>query len=76
MLKLLRAVLPELTATTHKGQAGKLLVVGGSPVYTGAPYFAAISSLRVGLEWAAVLTVPEAAGPIKGKCMKWVYRIV
>lgn len=66
MLHKLRAIMPELTAATHKGQAGKLLVVGGSPVYTGAPYFAAISALRVGLEWAAVLTVPEAAGPIKG----------
>lgn len=31
----------------YKGQCGKIAVIGGSREYTGAPYFAAISALKV-----------------------------
>ena len=36
-------------ADKYKGQAGKIAVIGGCREYTGAPYFAAISALKVWL---------------------------
>ncbi|WRX20888.1 ATP/ADP-dependent (S)-NAD(P)H-hydrate dehydratase - like 1 [Theobroma cacao] len=43
----LRAIIPSLDPTRHKGQAGKIAVIGGCREYTGAPYFAAISALKI-----------------------------
>lgn len=34
-------------ADKYKGQAGKIAVIGGCREYTGAPYFASISALKV-----------------------------
>lgn len=36
--------IPKLETTLHKGQCGRVAVVGGSEEYTGAPYFAAITA--------------------------------
>lgn len=47
LLELVRASIPPLDGTHHKGQAGRIGVVGGSLEYTGAPYFAGISALKV-----------------------------
>ncbi|KAL5960763.1 ATP-dependent S NAD P H-hydrate dehydratase [Taenia solium] len=44
-LKLIREVIPPLSNALHKGQMGRIGVVGGSKEYTGAPYFAAITAL-------------------------------
>lgn len=41
------SVVPGIKSKT-KGDAGKIGVIGGSIEYTGAPYFAAISALKVG----------------------------
>ncbi len=41
------AVLCGPTGTNHKGQHGKVGVLGGCREYTGAPYFAAISAMKV-----------------------------
>lgn len=41
------SVVPPLTAEKHKGEAGRIGVIGGSKDYTGAPYFAAITALKV-----------------------------
>ncbi|CAK82356.1 unnamed protein product (macronuclear) [Paramecium tetraurelia] len=38
-------IIPLLDKTSHKGQNGKIASIGGSFKYTGAPYYAAISSL-------------------------------
>lgn len=38
-----RPIVPRLSSSKHKGQAGRVLVVGGCQEYTGAPYFAGIS---------------------------------
>ena len=37
-----------LTGDKAKGQAGKIGTIGGCREYTGAPYFASISALKVG----------------------------
>lgn len=58
-----RAFIPNLSNAMHKGQAGRIGVVGGSEEYTGAPYFAAISALKVGGDLAHVFC-QQAASPV------------
>jgi ATP-dependent NAD(P)H-hydrate dehydratase len=60
-----RAFIPSLTNAMHKGQAGRIGVIGGSEEYTGAPYFAAISALKVGADLAHVFCAREASAVIK-----------
>lgn len=60
-----RAFIPNLTNAMHKGQAGRIGVIGGSEEYTGAPYFSAISSLKVGADLAHVFCVKSASPVIK-----------
>ncbi|ODM98386.1 ATP-dependent (S)-NAD(P)H-hydrate dehydratase [Orchesella cincta] len=60
-----RAFIPSLTNALHKGQAGRIGVLGGSEEYTGAPYFAAISALKVGADIAHVFCAKPAAAVIK-----------
>lgn len=64
-LRRARVAVPPLTNDLHKGQAGKIGVVGGSFEYTGAPYFAAISALRTGADLVSVFCAKDAAIPIK-----------
>jgi len=49
----------------HKGQAGRVLVVGGCEEYTGAPYFAAMSALHSGADLAFIVCTRNAAVAIK-----------
>ncbi|XP_067625736.1 ATP-dependent (S)-NAD(P)H-hydrate dehydratase [Eurosta solidaginis] len=72
LLKLIRStVVPNYNVTDihgkqrHKGQAGRIGVIGGSLEYTGAPYFSAISALRVGADLAHVFCQRDAAVVIK-----------
>jgi ATP-dependent NAD(P)H-hydrate dehydratase len=62
---LARVLFPPLTAKFFKGQYGRISVVGGSPEYTGAPFFGAMAALRMGTDLVHVLCPPEAAGIIK-----------
>ncbi|KAG8517006.1 ATP-dependent (S)-NAD(P)H-hydrate dehydratase, partial [Galemys pyrenaicus] len=64
-LQLVRGILPPLTSEKHKGQDGRIGVVGGCQEYTGAPYFAAISALKVGADLSHVFCTREAAPVIK-----------
>eukprot|EP00300_Choanocystis_sp_HF-7_P009508 c1646_g1_i1.p1 GENE.c1646_g1_i1~~c1646_g1_i1.p1 ORF type:complete len:505 (-),score=86.00 c1646_g1_i1:11-1525(-) len=61
----LKNLAPKMDGTTHKGQAGRIAVLGGSRDYTGAPYYASMASLRIGAELAMVLVAQDAAVPIK-----------
>ncbi|XP_006461843.1 hypothetical protein AGABI2DRAFT_143608 [Agaricus bisporus var. bisporus H97] len=65
ILEQLKALIPPLNGTLHKGQSGRVGVLGGALDYTGAPYFAAISALRMGADLSHVICSPTAAGPIK-----------
>ncbi|XP_058464057.1 ATP-dependent (S)-NAD(P)H-hydrate dehydratase isoform X2 [Malaya genurostris] len=60
LLERARNIVPGLEPGRHKGQAGRIGVVGGSMEYTGAPYFAAISALKVGADLVHVFC-PQAA---------------
>ncbi|CAM9613822.1 unnamed protein product [Phaeothamnion confervicola] len=62
----LRWLVPPLTEETHKGQLGRVGVLGGSPDYTGAPFFSGMAALRSGTDLAYIFTAVEAAPPIKG----------
>ncbi|RYG56182.1 hypothetical protein EON66_03510 [archaeon] len=46
-MSVLQGIVPDLTSnTSHKGSHGKVLVVGGSTEYTGAPFYAGITALK------------------------------
>ena len=57
--------IPGMSNRLYKGQAGKIAIVGGSREYTGAPYFAAITALRVGADLSHVFCHPASAPIIK-----------
>nr|XP_043624432.1 ATP-dependent (S)-NAD(P)H-hydrate dehydratase [Erigeron canadensis] len=65
-ISILRSIAPTLDSTKHKGQAGKVAVVGGCREYTGAPYFSAISALKIGADLSHVFCTRDAAPVIKG----------
>ncbi|KAI5636115.1 carbohydrate kinase domain-containing protein [Phthorimaea operculella] len=48
-----------------KGDSGKILVIGGSSEYTGAPFFSAISALKAGADLVYIITIETAAPIIK-----------
>ena len=47
-------MIPSLHGALHKGQCGRIAVVGGSSLYCGAPYFAASAALLVGADLAHI----------------------
>lgn len=64
-LTIIRRITPSLDLSKHKGQAGKIAVIGGCREYTGAPYFAAISALKTGADLSHVFCTKDAAPIIK-----------
>jgi NAD(P)H-hydrate repair Nnr-like enzyme with NAD(P)H-hydrate dehydratase domain len=46
LLPNIKKIIPPLSSSLHKGQAGKIGIIGGSKEYTGAPYYASISALK------------------------------
>ncbi|KAH9682888.1 ATP-dependent (s)-nad(p)h-hydrate dehydratase [Citrus sinensis] len=61
----MREITSVLDPSKHKGQAGKIAVIGGCREYTGAPYFAAISALKIGADLSHVFCTKDAAPVIK-----------
>eukprot|EP00735_Rhodelphis_limneticus_P015347 TRINITY_DN9577_c0_g1::TRINITY_DN9577_c0_g1_i1::g.12259::m.12259 TRINITY_DN9577_c0_g1::TRINITY_DN9577_c0_g1_i1::g.12259 ORF type:complete len:331 (-),score=10.39,sp/Q8IW45/NNRD_HUMAN/42.37/1e-85,Carb_kinase/PF01256.12/6.4e-45 TRINITY_DN9577_c0_g1_i1:15-1007(-) len=62
---ILRQFVPPLTSNARKGEMGRVGIFGGSKEYTGAPYFSAISSLKLGADLSFVMCADEAAYPLK-----------
>ncbi|WJX27111.1 ATP-dependent NAD(P)H-hydrate dehydratase [Trifolium repens] len=62
---IIRVITPALDQSRHKGQAGKIAVIRGCREYTGAPYFAAISALKIGADLSHVFCTKDAAPVIK-----------
>ncbi|MCE7698271.1 MAG: bifunctional ADP-dependent NAD(P)H-hydrate dehydratase/NAD(P)H-hydrate epimerase, partial [Methanobacterium paludis] len=52
-------------SSSHKGQNGRVLVLGGSKDYSGAPALAAMSSLRSGVDISVVACPSCVASPIR-----------
>ncbi|KAL3183658.1 hypothetical protein MRX96_033756 [Rhipicephalus microplus] len=63
--RLVCAIIPPLCSERHKGQAGRIGILGGSVDFTGAPYFAGMAALRTGADLAYVLCPSSAAPAIK-----------
>ena len=61
----LRQLAPRMDGSTHKGQSGRIGVIGGSKDYTGAPYYAGMAALRTGAELVYLFTERGAATAIK-----------
>ena len=51
-------------ATAHKGEFGRLLVIGGSEVYYGAPALVALAAYRTGVDLVYIAAPKEAAQAI------------
>ncbi|KAK0754259.1 H-hydrate dehydratase [Schizothecium vesticola] len=60
-----RRMIPPMLEKFHKGQLGRVAVIGGSEDYTGAPYFSAMASARLGCDMSHVICTPTAAAVIK-----------
>ncbi|CAF0874228.1 unnamed protein product [Adineta steineri] len=65
LIQSFKKVIPPLLFDTHKGEAGRIGVVGGSEEYTGAPIFASMSAFRTGADLVHVFCTTHAAIPIK-----------
>ncbi len=64
-----REATPKRKSDGHKGDFGKILIIGGSVGYTGAPYLTASAAIRSGCG-LVFLGVPEAIWPIEAvKCV-------
>ncbi|OIW34594.1 Ribokinase-like protein [Coniochaeta ligniaria NRRL 30616] len=60
-----KLLVPPMLEKFHKGQLGRVAVIGGSEDYTGAPYFSAMASARLGCDMSHVICTPTAATVIK-----------
>jgi ATP-dependent NAD(P)H-hydrate dehydratase len=65
ILNEVKQLIPPLSSELHKGQAGRVAVVGGCLDYTGAPFFSAMSSMRLGSDMSHNLCEPSAGNVIK-----------
>ncbi|KAI9639352.1 putative cytoplasm protein [Dioszegia hungarica] len=65
LISLVKQMIPPLSPKLHKGQAGRIGVLGGSGDYSGAPYFASMGAMRFGADLAHVICEPTAGAVIK-----------
>lgn len=63
--KLICSIIPPLADGNHKGQAGRIGIIGGSREYTGAPYFAALSAMKTGADLSYVFCTSDSSTVIK-----------
>ena len=65
MLGHFKKCVPKLTQTLHKGQCGRIGVIGGSHDYSGAPYYVAMTALRLGADLSHIFCTKEIAPSIR-----------
>src|SRR3989338_870884 len=54
-------ILPKRSPKSHKGDNGKVLIIGGSKDYVGAVALAGLAALRSGVDWVTIAS-PEKVG--------------
>ncbi|EGW30433.1 uncharacterized protein SPAPADRAFT_143283 [Spathaspora passalidarum NRRL Y-27907] len=65
LINISRNLVQPLLPHFHKGQSGKVTVIGGNEDYTGAPFFACHSAALVGADLSHVICERHAAPVIK-----------
>ncbi|KAL9049756.1 MAG: hypothetical protein Q9162_007046 [Coniocarpon cinnabarinum] len=65
ILSKVQKLIPPMLEKFHKGQLGRIAVIGGSEDYTGAPYFSAAASAKLGCDMSHVICEPGAGMVIK-----------
>ena len=65
MLTQLSRVLPKLGSKGHKGDNGRIGIIGGSYEFTGAPFYSAISALKTGADLAHIFCSKSSSVSIK-----------
>ncbi|KAL7269850.1 hypothetical protein RUND412_007464 [Rhizina undulata] len=65
LIQRVKKFIPPLLETMHKGQQGRVAVIGGCEEYTGAPFFSANASALMGADLSHVICEPQAAQVIK-----------
>lgn len=63
---LVKKLYPKREPWAHKGQFGKLLIIGGSKLYSGSPALAALAAIRSGCDLATVAAPQRAADIVAG----------
>eukprot|EP00943_MAST-04B_sp_MAST-4B-sp1_P000574 g574.t1 len=61
----IKRCIPKLDPRKHKGQCGRIGIIGGSETYVGAPYYAGMAALTSGADLLYLFTATEAAPAIK-----------
>lgn len=59
------SIIPKLSSARRKGDNGRIAVVGGSYEFAGAPFYSALSSLKIGGDLAHIFCAKAASLPIK-----------
>ncbi|KAF9433157.1 hypothetical protein BGZ76_009815 [Entomortierella beljakovae] len=60
-----RSLIPPLSSDLHKGQGGRVAVLGGSSDYTGAPFFSGMGALRLGADLCHIICDEDSASAIR-----------
>ena len=60
---MLKKVVKHRPSSAHKGSFGRLLIIGGSKTFTGAPALAGLAALRVGVD-LVYIAAPEKTARI------------
>jgi len=64
-IRIFKSIAPPLDFKSHKGQGGRIAIVGGSKDYTGAPYYAGMAALKTGAELLYMFASAEASPALK-----------
>ncbi|CAO1606334.1 hypothetical protein XANCAGTX0491_009831 [Xanthoria calcicola] len=67
LLKKVRMIVPPMLEKFHKGMLGRVAVIGGSENYTGAPYFSAMASARLGADLVSLSSSSAPTSPTSNK---------
>ncbi|MGC8568794.1 MAG: NAD(P)H-hydrate dehydratase [Nitrososphaeria archaeon] len=63
--EVIRSIYPPRKSDSHKGQNGRVLVVGGSWMYHGAPYIASLAALISGVDLVYTAVPKPLVNPIR-----------
>ncbi len=59
--KIIKSIYKRRDNWSHKGNFGRVLIIGGSKIYTGSPAIVALSAIRSGCDLTEIITVKRAA---------------